>query len=112
MLDAIKRRLYEHLTHRRGQEKIHQLRRHLQTPDPIVLVHQMGRAGSMTTVGTLERADLGMPVLHSHSLNPRNIQRRVTYFAGRRCAENRLCRDRPRGVAHLRHLQWLSHGSG
>ena len=89
MLDAIKRRLYEHLTHRRGQEKIRQLRGHLQTPDPIVLVHQMGRAGSMTTVGTLERADLGMPVFHSHSLNPRNVQRRVTYFAGRRRAENR-----------------------
>ncbi len=53
LLDTPRKLLYEWNTRRNGEKTLRSLDRLLQTQDPILLVHQMGRAGSMTTVNTL-----------------------------------------------------------
>lgn len=83
MISVLKNRLYEYATYRRGQRRISELRDYLRTNEPILLVHQMGRAGSMSTVATLQQANISMPVYHTHQLNPSNVQLRLDSFAGR-----------------------------
>jgi len=58
---------------RRLRELRHRLRRRL----PVVLVHQMGRAASMTMVNTIQDMDLEMPVHHTHWLNPGSLDVRL-----------------------------------
>lgn len=82
MLKATKQLLYDWSTYRRNLKSIGALEEHLRTQQPTLLVHQMGRAGSMTTVSTLKSTHLPMPVFHTHWLNPRNIQRRIDHFNG------------------------------
>ena len=74
--------LYDWSTYRKNQKSIAALERHLRGNDPTLLVHQMGRAGSMTTVSTLRAAGLNMPVYHTHWLNPKNIAKRIDRFDG------------------------------
>lgn len=82
ILSGPRQMLYDWSTYRKNQKSIAELEKHLRTKGPTLLVHQMGRAGSMTTVSTLRNASLGMPVFHTHWLNTRNIAKRLNRFAG------------------------------
>lgn len=77
MFDATRRWLHAWSTQRKNQKSIAALESHLRTRDPALLVHQMGRAGSMTTVNSLRAAGLMMPVFHTHWLNPTSVAQRV-----------------------------------
>ncbi|GAB0149031.1 hypothetical protein CKO17_02690 [Marichromatium gracile] len=81
-LEQARQRLYTWHTRHKNQRSIAALEAHLATQEPALLVHQMGRAGSMTTVNTLRAAGLTMPVFHTHWLNPANIRKRLDRFAG------------------------------
>jgi putative capsular polysaccharide synthesis protein len=80
MLEVVKRPIYEWYTRRRGRNTIASLESHLRTHDPMLLVHQMGRAGSMTTVNSLRGAGITLPVYHTHWLHPRNVEKRLARF--------------------------------
>ena len=73
LLERPRRLLHEWSTRRKNQRTIAQLEACLATRDPILLVHQMGRAGSMTTVNTLRSANLDLAIFHTHWLNPRTV---------------------------------------
>lgn len=77
ILDTPRHLLYQWYTRHKNQISIKNLERHLRTRRPALLVHQMGRAGSMTTVNTLRAAGLTMPVFHTHWLNPASVEKRV-----------------------------------
>ncbi|NKN33373.1 putative capsular polysaccharide synthesis family protein [Marichromatium bheemlicum] len=81
-LQRARQHLYAWQTRHRNRRSLAALEAHLAGRDPALLVHQMGRAGSMTTVNTLRAAGLGMPVFHTHWLNPVNIRKRLDRFAG------------------------------
>lgn len=81
MLEAPRKLFHELHTRRKNQQNIAALEAHLRTQDPALLVHQMGRAGSMTTVNTLRSAGLAMPVIHTHWLNPASIQKRLGWVS-------------------------------
>lgn len=53
------------------------LRHELASDSPLLLVHQMGRVGSMTLVNTLRAMQLPWPVYHTHYLNPDNLVRNI-----------------------------------
>jgi hypothetical protein len=73
---------HEWATRRKNQQWIASLENHLKTADPILVVHQMGRAGSMTTVNTLRDAGVSVPVYHTHWLNPVSIAERLAWLKG------------------------------
>ncbi len=79
LLDTPRKLLYEWNTRRNGEKTLRSLDRLLQTQDPILLVHQMGRAGSMTTVQTLRASGVDLPIFHTHWLKPASIERRQTW---------------------------------
>lgn len=80
---AIARQLaHEWATRRKNQQWIASLETHLQTADPMLVVHQMGRAGSMTTVNTLRDAGISVPVYHTHWLNPDSVAERLEWLKG------------------------------
>ncbi len=78
-LDTLRKLLYEWNTRRNGVKTLRSLDRLLQTQEPILLVHQMGRAGSMTTVNTLRHSGVSLPIFHTHWLNPASIQKRQSW---------------------------------
>ncbi len=71
--------LYEWNTRRNAKKTLKSLDRAFRTPDPVLLVHQMGRAGSMTTVNTLRASGLDLPIFHTHWLNPASIVKRKSW---------------------------------
>lgn len=77
ILDTLKQHLYQWNTWRNNQRSIQRLESLLKTCDPILLVHQMGRAGSMTIVKSLRDAAVSLPVLHTHWLHPAHIEKRL-----------------------------------
>lgn len=76
LFDTPRKLLHEWSTRRKNQRTIDTLEAVLDSNDPILLVHQMGRAGSMTTVNTLRSAGLDLPVFHTHWLNPASVEKR------------------------------------
>lgn len=80
LLDTPRRMLYEWKTRRKGEKSLQSLDRLLQTQDPILLVHQMGRAGSMTVVNTLRNSGVNLPIFHTHWLNPASVQKRLSWI--------------------------------
>ena len=76
MLGTLKRSYYQWNTRRAGQRHVDGLEEVLAGTDPMLLVHQMGRAGSMTTVNSLRQAGVDLPVYHTHWLNPETIDGR------------------------------------
>jgi hypothetical protein len=62
-------------------QKLDQLHQSLQQREPIILVHQLGRAGSMSMVNTLRAMNTGMDVYHTHWLNADSLARRTRQFA-------------------------------
>lgn len=79
ILATPQRFLHAWYTRRKNQRSIESLDAHLRSREPALLVHQMGRAGSMTTVNTLRAAGLTMPVFHTHWLNPASVNKRVDW---------------------------------
>lgn len=77
LLDTPRRLLHEWSTRRKNHRTIAALESQLETRDPILLVHQMGRAGSMTTVNTLRQGGLALPVFHTHTLYPETVRERL-----------------------------------
>jgi len=70
--------VYHRWHHQRAQgRRLRELRQRLRRRLPVVLVHQMGRAASMTMVNTIQDMDLEMPVLHTHWLNPVSLDVRL-----------------------------------
>lgn len=76
LLDTPRKLLHEWSTRRKNQRTIDTLDTVLGSDDPILIVHQMGRAGSMTIVNTLRGAGLNLAVFHTHWLNPASVERR------------------------------------
>jgi hypothetical protein len=81
LLERPRKWLHEWSTRRKNQRTIDTLDAVLAGRDPILLVHQMGRAGSMTTVNTLRGAGLDLAVFHTHWLNPASVERRQHWVA-------------------------------
>lgn len=81
MFDFLKEPLYKWHTRRRNQRTIAELEAHLEAHAPLLLVHQMGRAGSMTTTQSLRSSGIALPVYHTHWLHPDNIAKRLARFA-------------------------------
>ena len=79
LLDTPRRLLHEWSTRRKNQRTIDSLKTVLGSDAPILLVHQMGRAGSMTTVNTLRGTGLDLAVFHTHWLNPASVERRQNW---------------------------------
>jgi len=71
---------YEWETLRKNQQWIDSLKSHLKTKEPMLIVHQMGRAGSMTTVSSLRDAGIKSPVYHTHWLNPESLAERQRWL--------------------------------
>lgn len=68
-----KQLLYSVRTELNTRRLLTKLRRDLAGNNPLLLVHQMGRVGSMTLVNTLRTMDLPWPIYHTHYLNPSNL---------------------------------------
>jgi len=80
---SVLKAIYYRWHHRRAQRRqLIELQRVLNRKEPVVLVHQMGRAASMTMVNTIRAMNFGMPVLHTHWLNPESLRTRLEW-AGR-----------------------------
>lgn len=77
MLEKPRQLMYQWNTRRNNNHWLEKLEAHLKTSDPILVVHQMGRAGSMTTVNSLRSAGFALPVYHTHWLNVETIQKRL-----------------------------------
>lgn len=79
MLEFARRPLYQWHTRRKNERRLDALASCLEGDEPILLVHQMGRAGSMTTVNTLRGAGLTLPVFHTHWLHPDSVKLRLEW---------------------------------
>lgn len=82
MLEFAKRHVYEWATRRKNQRTIEALESDLRSSTPLLLVHQMGRAGSMTTTRSIRSSRLAIPIYHTHWLHPRNLAKRLAKFEG------------------------------
>ena len=80
VLAKVRQIAYEWETRRKNQQWIDSLRMHLKTSEPTLIVHQMGRAGSMTTVNSLRDAGITYPVYHTHWLHPDSIAERLRWL--------------------------------
>lgn len=87
MLRKPRQWLHQRETRRKNQQHLDHLDEVLATDQPILLVHQMGRAGSMTTTETLRSAGVEMPVFHAHWLNPDNVAQRLRWLKGKKESE-------------------------
>lgn len=73
----LKSLIYSLRTELNTRRLLSQLRRDLASGEPMLLVHQMGRVGSMTLVNTLRAMDLPYPLYHTHYLNPANLEANI-----------------------------------
>lgn len=90
MLRKPRQWLHQRETRRKNQQHLDHLDDVLATDQPVLLVHQMGRAGSMTTTETLRAAGVQMPVFHAHWLNPDNVAQRLRWLEGKKENEHPL----------------------
>lgn len=70
------------ITGYRATRSLMQLKSQLKTGGDVLLVHQMGRVGSMTVVNSLKAAYPEVPLYHTHFLNPERVRQR--YLTERR----------------------------
>ena len=77
LIDTARRFLHARHTRVKNQRTIDTLKSHLQSDVPLLLVHQMGRAGSMTTVNSIRAGGVPLPVYHTHWLNPESVRTRI-----------------------------------
>lgn len=76
-VDILRQYLYQWNTWRNNKRSIRELESFLESRDPVLLVHQMGRAGSMTTMNSLRGAVGSLPIFHTHWLHPAHIEKRL-----------------------------------
>lgn len=74
---GIKQRYYKRLEDKAAQRTLKILMNHVRNDDDLILVHQMGRAASMTLTNTIRSMKLGQPVFHTHWLNTDSVKERV-----------------------------------
>lgn len=77
ILDTAKQRYYGFHRQRRRRAALRTLRSELEQRAPLIIVHQMGRAASMTLVNTIRASNPGVSVLHTHWLNAANVRERL-----------------------------------
>lgn len=78
-MSVLKSIYYRWHQERAQSRRLRDLRTRLRRRLPIVLVHQMGRAASMTMVNTIRDMNIEMPVVHTHWLNPASLQTRLEW---------------------------------
>ncbi|MGR9052254.1 MAG: putative capsular polysaccharide synthesis family protein [Gammaproteobacteria bacterium] len=77
ILNNLKKRYYKYLENQSVITKIKSLKQHIAEKDDLILVHQMGRAASMTVTNTIRTMHLQDPVYHTHWLNAQSVKERV-----------------------------------
>ncbi|UEX77326.1 putative capsular polysaccharide synthesis family protein [Spiribacter halobius] len=83
MLHSLRRWLYQYETLRKNRRTLQDVRAHLEQGSDLLIVHQMGRAASMTVTSTLRAAGVPGPVLHSHWMNPASVAHREAHLRRR-----------------------------
>jgi hypothetical protein len=79
---GIKQRYYKRLEEKAARRTLENLKYHIKNDNDLILVHQMGRAASMTLTNTIRSMDLGQPVFHTHWLNVNSVKERVDRING------------------------------
>lgn len=77
ILSTLRKHYYKHLENQSVIAKLQALQMHIDTKEDLILVHQMGRAASMTVTNTIKSLSLKQPVYHTHWLNTRSVKERV-----------------------------------
>ncbi len=77
LLNALRKRYYKFLENRSVSGKLADLTQQIAEKQDLILVHQMGRAASMTITNTIRSLNLNQPVYHTHWLNPKSVKMRV-----------------------------------
>ena len=77
MIGWLRKKYYKLWKNDFQKQKLDKLHDSLKHSIPIILVHQPGRAGSMSMVNTLRTMETGMDVYHTHWLNPELLSRRT-----------------------------------
>jgi len=77
ILDPLRKRYYKYLENQSVIKKLKLLQVHIENNDDLILVHQMGRAASMTLTNTIKSLHLEQPVYHTHWLNTQSVKERV-----------------------------------
>jgi hypothetical protein len=84
MYENMRKWLHTLQTRRNNTRTVEELEIQLRGAGDIILVHQMGRAGSMTTVNTLRASGVSTPVFHCHWLNQETIRQRMAWLDGKK----------------------------
>lgn len=77
IINTLRKRYYKHLENKSVITKLNVLQEHIENKDDLILVHQMGRAASMTITNTIKSLQLKQPVYHTHWLNTQSVKERV-----------------------------------
>jgi len=73
----LRRHYYKWIEDQGVSVKLDSLKMHIENDDDLILVHQMGRAASMTITNTIKSMTLKSPVYHTHWLNKKSVDERV-----------------------------------
>lgn len=73
----LRQHYYKWIEQRAAHKTLESLKKNLANDDDLILVHQMGRAASMTITNTIKSMNLNMPVYHTHWLNKNSVLERV-----------------------------------
>ncbi len=82
-MNKLKLLYYDILRRLEHKSRLNDLKLTLRARQPIVLVHQMGRAASMTMVNTIRSLGINYPIYHTHWLNRETIKRKKDRFRER-----------------------------
>ncbi len=77
ILNTFRKHYYKYLENQSVIAKLKALELHIANKDDLILVHQMGRAASMTVTNTIKSLQLKQPVYHTHWLNIQSVKERV-----------------------------------
>lgn len=73
----LRKHYYKWIEDRAARKMLNALKAHVANDDDLILVHQMGRAASMTITNTIKSMNLNSPVYHTHWLNKQSVDERV-----------------------------------
>lgn len=76
-VNKIKKTYYKWLTTKKAGNTINRLKEDISNNKDLIVVHQMGRAASMTVTNTVKSMNLSMPVYHTHWLNSATVENRM-----------------------------------
>lgn len=75
--NTLRKHYYKYLENQSVKTKLEALQEQIKNKDDLILVHQMGRAASMTLTNTIKSLNLPQPVCHTHWLNTQSVKERV-----------------------------------